>query len=311
MKNKMVILVAVLTLSLCLTACDNSTIDSSSSSEIPNSSADSSSSISSENSSLTPSYDVISSEVNNSEQLPKDNFPESFTGYLGETLHGADASEQFGRTYYFDGFTYLRWATPVFDNTLKTPDLINWVTYDMPEYDDIRAQKNPEWFLAKPGDVLENGLVVKSASCGFEKVGFPDGTEGVIQSVSEVTFKNTLTLSGVLYCEPEDDLYVTNGDLFFFADSTANSNIPVINQSSTSDTYSLEKNVFSNAAFVYDGMYFRVGNIDSVSLDLSGIIKRGEICEVRVVLDNIELRNNERTMSGSFADIVSIEKIEN
>lgn len=172
-------------------------------------------------------------------------------------------------------------------------------------------KKNPEWFLAKPGDVLENGLVVKSASCGFEKVGFPDGTEGVIQSVSEVTFENTLTLSGVLYCEPEDDLYVTNGNLFFFADSTANSNIPVINQGSTSDTYSLEKNVFSNAVFVYDGMYFRVGNIDSVSLDLSGIIKRGEICEVRVVLDKIELRNNERTMSGSFADIVSIEKIEN
>ncbi len=309
MKNKMVILVAVLTLSLCLTACDNSTIDSSSSSEIPISSADSSSSISSENSSLIPSYDVTSSEVNNSEQLPKDNFPESFTGYLGETLHGIDASEQSGRTYYFDGFTYLRWATSVFDNTLKTPDLINWDTYDMPEYNNIRAQKNPEWFLVKPGDVLENGLVVKSASCGFEKVGFPDGTEGVIQSVSEVTFENTLTLSGVLYCEPEDDLYVTNGDLFFFADSTANSNIPVISEGNKAGEYSLKRYVFSNAAFVCDGMYFRVGELETAAVDLSGIIKRGEICEVRVTLDNIKLSHDDRAVTGAFADIVSIEKI--
>lgn len=312
MKNKHIILAAALIMSLCLTACDNSDHKwndphNTSTSNSENLSSTSSSSVGSMFSSNTESSPA---ETENS-YPPENNFPESFTGYLGETLHGADASDRFGRTYYFDGFTYLRWATPVFDNTLKTPDLINWDTYDMPKYDDILAQKDPEWFLVKPGDVLENGLVVKSASCGFVEVNFIDGTKGVIQTQSEVTFENTLTLNGVLYCSPEDDAYVMKGDLFFFADSIANPNIPVINQGNTADKYNLEKNVFSNAAFVYDGMYFHVGDIDSSSADLDGIIKRGEICEVRVTLDNIELRKNDRAVTGAFADIVSVEKINN
>ncbi|MDE7230324.1 MAG: hypothetical protein K2N56_07575 [Oscillospiraceae bacterium] len=177
MKNKIIIiLTAALTMSLCLTACaqsDNSheSLPTSSMSDVSNES-----SLSFQGS--------TSGTGGNSEPLPENNFPESFTGYLGETLHGADAAEQLNRTVKFDSFTYLRWAAPIFDNTLKTPDLINWDTYDMPKYDALFSQKqtDPEWFSVKPGDVLENGLVVKSARCGFEKMEFFDGTEAVIQT---------------------------------------------------------------------------------------------------------------------------------
>lgn len=305
MKNKKVILAAVLTLPLCLTACNKNNADSVSSSNTP---------ISSVESTISSSVDISSGVTENSNPLPENNFPESFTGYLGETLYGADAAEQLNGNVRFDNFTYLRWATPVFDNTLKTPDLINWNTYDMPKYDYILAQKqkDPKWFSVKPGDVLENGLVVKSASCGFREAKFYDGRKSIIQSKSEVVFENTLTLSGVLYCSPDDDMYITSGDLFLFADSTDNPNIPVINQSNEVGEYDLEKYVFSNAAFVCDGMYFRVGDIDSVSVDLSGIIKRGELCEVSVTLDNIRLGHDDGGggfIIGAFADIVSIEKI--
>lgn len=287
-------------------AHDKNNVDSGNLSNTTNSSAEST---------ISSSENINSGANEDPNPSSENHFPESFTGYLGETLYGTDASEQFSRSVMFDNFTYLRWATPVFDNTLKNPDLINWDTYDMPQYDDIlrQKQKDPEWFLVKPGDVLENGLVVKSASCGFREANFYDGRKSVIQSKSEVVFENTLTLSGVLYCSPNDDAYITNGDLFFFADSTDTPNIPIINKSNGAGEYDLVRYVFSNAAFVCDGMYFRVGDIDSVSVDLSGIIKRGELCEVRVTLDNISLGHDDdgSIFSGAFADIVSIEKINN
>ena len=304
MNRKLTFTAIIMSMLVGLTACNSESVSANSGS----SQTESLSITSSENSSST-SQDITSSTSENSEPLPENNFPESFTGYLGETLHGADASDSFGNTYYFDGFTYLRWATPVFDNTLKTPDLINWDTYDIPKYDDKLAQKNPEWFLVKSGDTLENGLVVKSASCGFHEANFYDGTKAIVQDKSEVIFENTLTLSGVLYCSPVDDAYIMNGDLFFFADSTVNSNIPVISEGNKADKYSLRRYVFANAAFVCDGMYFRVGELETATVDLSGIIKRGEICEVRVTLDNIKLSHDDRTVTGAFADIVSVEKI--
>ena len=310
MKNKTNILAVVLALPLCLTACDKNG-EGEISTSTSSSSSSSSSSISS-SSSVESSSDIPA----DSSQPSENNFPESFTGYLGETLYGADASEHYGRKVIFDDFTYLRWAAPFFDNTLKTPDLIDWDTYDMPKYDDIIKQKNPNWFLVKPGDVLENGLVVKSVYCSFEDVNYFDDEKGtfietIMQIDSEVFFENTLTLRGVLYCTPEDDLYITNGDLFFFADSTVNSNIPVINEGGRADEFGLLRCVFSDAAFICDGMYYRVGNLDSVSVDLSGIIKRGGICEVNITLDNIKLRNHAGVDNGSFADIVSVEKIQN
>ncbi len=313
MKNKLIILTTALTMSLCLTACAKSENSHESLQSTTSSSEDSSSDVSSENSmSASSQSNSLSASENTSSE---DNFPESFTGYLGETLHGADAVEQLNGTVKFDNFTYLRWATPFFDNTLKTPDLINWDTFDMPKYGDLFSQEqtDPKWFAVKPGDELENGLVVKSARCGFEKMKYFDGTEAVIQTQSEVVFENTLTLNGVLYCSPEEDMYIGNGELFFFADSTANSNIPVINRRNKADEFSLGQYVFSNAAFVCDGIYYRVGDIETATVDLSGIIKRGEVSEVRITLDNIKLVEDDTgyVLSGAYADIVSIEKIDN
>lgn len=311
MKNKKVILTTALIMSLCLTACSNS--ESSQNTSASNTSSlnvDNLSTVSSENSSSISSQNSSSSESKNLNPSVEDNFPESFTGYLGETLHGADASEQFGNSVFFDGFTYLRWVKPIFDSTLKTPDLINWDTYNIAKYDTAEKRNDPQWFLAKTGDKLENGLVVKSASCGFKKVSFTDGTKAIMLMESVISLENTLTLTGVLYCEPEDDMYVTPGDLFFFADPTVGPNVPVISQSGEkSGEYSLNKYVAANFAVVFDGMILHVGNLESAAVDLSGIIKRGEFCEVRVTLDNIKITASERFMGGAFADIVSIEKI--
>ncbi len=320
-KLSTILFLGILSASLCLTACDNSDGESSfeESSSVPTSSSTESSSP--ESSSTETSSDIessssveaSSSEAENSSQHPESKYPEEFTGYVGETLYGADAVKQYeyGRLD-FEGFTYVRWAAPFFDNTLKTPDLVNWDTYEMPKYDGILTQKDPKWFVVKPGDKLENGLVVKSAHCSFQKSTYVDGTTSINQSDSEVVFeeKNTLTLTGVLYCTPDIGGYMTEGDLYFCADPT-NSLIPVIDYNHNSkDKYYLQKAFFSNAAFLTDGFYFRVGNIDTDEIDLSGIIKKGGICEVTVTLDNIRLNaGGYGGVNGAFGNIVSIEKV--
>lgn len=286
-----------------LTACVNSQNSSDSST--------SSSTSSTASSTYTESLTTSTTSTENSSQPSEDNFPEKFTGYAGETLYGADAVLQMGNRLDFDGFTYVRWATPVFDSTLKTPDLINRDTYEMPKYDDIIKQKDPEWFVVKPGDVLENGLAVKSACTSFEELEI-DGEKIICQTDAMVRFENTLTLTGVLYCQPEDDIYTTAGDLYFFADSTANSRIPVVNYGyEERDEYSLETFVFPEIAFVCDGFYYRIGNINSDGVDFSGIINRGGVCEVKVTLDNIILRSGGYGGgNGAYGSIVSIEKID-
>lgn len=312
MKKKIAILSALAVI-LCAgcTSENNNSSESSSVESSSNSSIETSSDVSTESSIVesSSSAESSSSESENSIQPSQDKFPEEFTGFVGETLYGKDA-EQRDNLCYFDGFAYVRWATPVFDNTLKTPDLINWDTYEMPKYDHIIQQKDPKWFVVKPGDVLENGLVVKSAHCVFEGFEY-DGKKYVRQTETEVEFENTLTLTGILYCQPEDGVYVTEGDMYFFADSTENSLIPVIDYDfGTSNNYFLDKWVSPELALVYDNSSFSVGNMNDVTVDLSGIIKKGGFSKVKVTLDNIKLIAVEYSATtGAYGDIVTIEKI--
>lgn len=122
--------------------------------------------------------------------------------------------------------------------------------------------------MVKPGDVLENGLVVKSASCIFKGDVTTDGTKHTILPRTSVEFENTLTLTGILYCQAENIGYKEEGELFFFADSTENSQIPVIDYDFSSGTdYYLRKwfDPDSRLALMYDGSRFKVGSLDDVS----------------------------------------------
>ena len=322
--KKTITTILALTLTMSLTACssaenipDDKDIQNSSQSGIskPTSESSQNSKDGSHSSPTSSTFSENSSSSASESLLSEDDFPESFIGYVGETLRGADAAEKSDNTVKFDNFTYLRYAAPIFDNTLKTPDLIDQDTLEMPKYDDMISQKqtDPKWFAVRAGDVLENGLVVKSVSCGFKKMKYFDGTEEVIQTQSEVVFENALTVTGVLYCNPEQDMYIGDGELFFFPDTTANLNIPVISRRDRAGEYSIKKYIFTNNAFVCDGIYYRVGDIESASVDLGGIIKRGEASEVRVTFDNIKLVENETgsVLSGAYADIVSVEKVGN
>ena len=307
MKNKTIILASVLALSLCLTACEKTSENSESSSSSAESSS-SSAEISSSSAEKSSSESSSSSEESSSNPAPN-NFPESFTGFLGETIYTADASEKYDYMLRYNSFAYLRWATPVFDNNLKTPDLFNLDTFECPKYDGKLTQKNPEWFVIKPGDVLENGLKVKSTITTFEQWGTESGGKTVGQSEMNITFEGELTVTGVLVCAGKDDVYVTPGDLFFFADTTKDVKIPLVPINDTADEFSLKKFVFDDFAFVTDGMWFRVGDLESVSVDLDGIIKRGQAVNVKVTLEEIRVASGYTSSSTNHAKIKSIELI--
>ncbi len=172
------------------------------------------------------------------------------------------------------------------------------------------SEKKPEWFVVKPGDTLENGLVVKSAKCAFEKCFFLGETEPcILQTQSWVTFENQMTMKGVLYCTSDNEEYFGGGALLFYPDPALNSAIPVICYGNKPEAFDISKATFSNASFLSDNTRFQLGTLDSAAVDLSKVIDKGGICEVSVTLGNIRIQNENSSSCGAFADIVSIEKI--
>lgn len=288
MKNKKIILASVLAFSLCLTACEKSPANSGNSSGSHSSNADSSSSSSiQENSSLATSGDSI-------------------TGFLGETIYTDNAYQKDEYMMRFNYFGYIRYASPVFENTLKTPDLFNLDTYECPKYDGKLTQKNPEWITVKPGDVLENGLKVKTTECVFEQFIGDNGEKKFEHSQTVITFEGDLTVEGVLICAGKEDVYVTPGNLFFVPDTTKSVKIPVVPFFSPSDRYDLIKFIFDDNGFVTDGMYFIVGSLESVSVNLDGI-KKGQAKNVKVTLTDIKIGSGYTASAKSSATIKAIE----
>ncbi len=307
MKRNTIITASVLAMALCLTGCDKTPTNSEESSSTTSSTTESGTS---STESSTSSMESSATSYDNAIYPDKDYVPESFEGYAGETLYKKDASDLTSATASFNGFTYLRWATPVFENTLDNPKLIDPDTGKMSEYLDNPERPDPEWFVVKTGDKLENGLVVKSAECIYNFHTY----EGELLSEVEYTaveFENQLTLTGLLCCNSEDEAYTAKGDLLFLPDTVANKNVPYVHSGHDArDSYRLWSSCYGDIYFVFDGMEYKVGNINDSAVDYSGIIDNGGICKVKVTLDNISLAHSFfGGRSGAFADIVSVEKI--
>lgn len=112
-------------------------------------------------------------------------------------------------------FSYIRYSQPVFYNTFDYPDLINWESSDLVP-DDFNIDiydliKDPKFLKIKAGDILENGLIVKSAKWWVDSAGWSNSFE--------VDFDGEITLEGILHCSSKKDSGA-DGDLSFFADNS-------------------------------------------------------------------------------------------
>lgn len=321
-KTKLHTIGTVLLISIMFTGCagygtkpNNSTANSTPYSADGSNSGDTSSSTPSSKAS-TPSTSISTDSASSdtsSTVLRVENW-EDFIGADEQpvTLEGATVDED-GRVTL--DYCFVKLLPQIYDDTFKNPALINWDTMEFAPFD---GDYTPEIKRLKTGDVLENGLKVKEA---YRILSYEEVMDQITceirrewcDSFGMVSFEGEITLSGVLYCVPEDDYMVFGGELYFFPDTTGGAQLPA-QSGITPSEYRVWENAYPDAKLaVRSGTIYYVGNIDKVDLD--GILERGKAAEVTVKLGNIRIENSDINHGGRgggcFAEIVSIEKINN
>lgn len=209
---------------------------------------------------------------------------------------------------------YLTYGIPCFATTVGNPDWrLNGGFSDINEWIDLYMEKGkkvaePKYFMVKPGDRLENGLVVKSAetTINYWPEGLPEGIDDV--PLSTIEFDGTLTLEGVLYRHKGDPTYVNyNNDVFFCPDTTKHEFVPMNHvQDACVDLYDSEN------AIVYCDWYY-LGNPDegTFEYDIDEYLGDKQLARARVTLKNIRIGGyTSSSRSNQNAEAAEIEIIE-
>ncbi len=313
MKRKLISTVIILSMLVGLTACSNESV----STDSGPSETTSSSTPSSKDSTSSTSSSADSASSGSLSTAPQISKWKDFIGADGQPVTLADATvDEMGRVSF--DYSFIEYAPPIYDDTFKNPALINWETLEFAPHNDTYTTTVKR---LKAGDVLENGLKVKEAVRILEYGTYID--QETLETRSEwvdyhgtVSFDGELTLSGALYCVPEEGYQVFEGELYFFPDTTSFSQLPVGCgfARAENEEYTGVENVFPDAklAVVCSALY-HLGNISET--DCNGIIEKGKAAEVTVTIKNIRIEtaniNYGGRGGGIFAEIVSIEKINN
>lgn len=307
MRSYLKLLAAVLSVSLiggcAAISCPNS--------EGSQTSTTSSAAVISSANSETPSAPVSESEASStpSASIPTPEGWEDFIGADGNpvTLEGATVDED-GRVTLNYGFVKI--LPQIYDDTFRNHALINWETMEFAEFD---GSYTPEVKRLKAGDVLENGLKVKEAARMLEYIEVMDEMTFEIRrewcdTAGWVTFDGELTLDGTMYCVPEEDYQVFEGELYFFPDTTGGAQLPA-QSGITPGVNRVWENVYPEADFaVRSGTIYYVGYVDEIDFD--GVPGRGEAAEVTVTLGNISIQTADISRGGRgggcFAEIIDV-----
>ncbi len=321
MKRKLISTAIILSTLVGLTACSNESVSTDSgSSETTNSSTPSSKNSASSTPNLTNSVssdtpiftEPVSSDTSSS-VLQVENW-EDFIGADGKpvTLDGAFLDEDGGVAF---NYSFMSYAKPIYDDTFKNPELINWETL---EFAPGGENYTPTGIRVKAGDILENGLKVTQADYSLAYEERMDEATGQVvyewgTSYGTLNFEGELTLSGTLYCMPVDDYMAFEGELYFYPDTKSFAQLPVACEFTPKEKRTIEA-VYPDAKFaVRCGAMYNLGNINDG--DYSGIIEKGEAAAVTVTIKSISIISSNLNHGGRgsacYADIVSIEKINN
>lgn len=309
MRQKFISAAVILSALVSLTACNGENVSTNSDlGEITDSSNVTSESLTSSGSSTSTTSlitDTAPSDAS-STGLQVENW-EDFIGADGNPVTLADATLDDMGNVAFD-YAFFSFVPPVYDDTFKNLALINW---DTMEFATGGESYTPAGIRVKAGDVLENGLKVTQAQHSLEYDTMMGS--GWVSSSGFLTFEGELTLSGTLYCVPEDDYQAFEGELHFFPDTNSFKQFPVVCEFAPKGKRPAEI-VYPDAKFaVRCGAVYYLGNISDG--DYSGIIEKGEAAQVTVTINNINLvtsnPNHGGRGSACYAKIVSIEKTDN
>lgn len=229
------------------------------------------------------------------------------------------------------GSAFISYALPIYASTLDGDDwksdgdgfsnAMEWVVYRSEEADKAIAER--KYFEVKPGDMLENGLTVKSAETVYEAFE-PDAWAELNSSpywtfhplTTIIEFEGTLTLEGILYkYEGNPDYFNSPNDVFFYPDTTKNAFVPKYIEGDQTLSEAAILN-YPNDAVVHDVAYY-LGNLNtnlnlfSADYDVDEVLGDTNYARVKITMKDITLGTlNGTTESTQRAKIADVEVLD-
>lgn len=316
--KKIITAICVTALLASLTACNNETAsDSGNSSSAPEST--------SSNLGIPESSDDSDSAPESTESTPESS---DSAGFVPDIETGEPTLEQLIEWFKFDELTLpdgtvlkkteavdglggegycilkfdvgvVHYCKPVFQSSYDDPDSFDWDNYTFLE--PVEEPSEDRNVTVRAGDVLENGMTVKSAYTHFE-VQFGE----LYYKGSVIELEGEQTVEGIVYLREEDDYGVFKDDIELYVDTTKCENLPMrydqYNASVWTHTFPDH-----NIALTVDGDYYDLGNINETDVDVSEVFLDSPFAKVKVTLKNPVLRITETATANVVAELVNIE----
>ena len=331
MKKRFTVILSVI-LAAVLCGCDVKEPDSSGDSAANNSSSDSSttteSSTTNESSDSTPS----DSEPEEPKQLTflvgldgkaiaEEDITEAFDGEYNKVSPSEITADNFGRAEAKVAFV----AMP---SGICRTSLDNASVFDSENraFTDVPSEKKKEFVRVKEGDEI-CGFKVKSASSGFNNnlatAGMAmndDGSTvlGKDMGIPEIYFaggslelEGSVELTGYIAIQVEDAYGVDAGEIKFIP-SDCTVKLPVVYyEFNPEDGFfhsygqvSSDNDIYFAHEYGYN--YFRLGDVNSATVDLSGVPRDGSYVKVKVTVENIRLSSSVDWLTNVRGDITDI-----
>lgn len=307
--KKIITAICVTALLASLTACNNETAsDSGNSSPAPGStSSNLSTPENSDNSDSAPEEGVPERD----DEMGKPTLEELIGGFSpdvlplpdGTMLNKTEAVDGMGSADYsilkFD-VGVVHYCKPVFQSSYDDPDSFDWENYAFLE--PVEEPEENRNVTVRAGDVLENGMTVRSAFTYFET----SSAENLYYKLSEVELEGEMTVEGIVYLREEDDYGVFKDDIELYVDTTKCENLPMrydqYNASVWTHTFPDHK-----IALTIDGDYYDLGNINETDVDVSEVFLDSPFAKVKVTFKDPVLRITETATANVVAELVDIE----
>lgn len=220
-------------------------------------------------------------------------------------LKKADADYLYGNSEYvvcagYD-FSYLRKVRPYFRNTFDEPGMINWDTMEIANEPESSVVPYSDYFKIKAGDVLDNGLKVKTAQTAFGFAG-----DGLISDM-KVELDGEITIEGILKCMPEDEYIIGKGELILYPDSVKHSDILAHFDEYISEPWTYVDPEY-NFAMSFNGDPFYLGLVDNAPAGVSDLFANDTFIKAKVTISDIRFKTGNGGIRG-FATVKSVEKL--
>lgn len=221
----------------------------------------------------------------------------SFIGELGETY--SDIPKTDNDTYRFDGWTYLALSDGTSLNSIDNADRYNADEYSFSDFSD----EFPDFYKAQVNDSV-GGLTMTDAYIEFiynESI-CNDGKAYIGSIAAE--FSGQMNLEGYIYVAPEIEDYSEKGDISFLVCDGEWADLPYVEYDSSSWVSDDWKFVWRAKAPI-----LKLGNIDNYGSELDFIPTDGTFVRANVTIGDLSITSNKNEFSVYSAKIIEADQI--